>query len=365
MTQLVVRGGQVLTPLEERLTDILIEDGRIARIGDLGDVSGAETIDAVGRYVTPGLFDLQVNGGPECDFWGELEADALSRFTRSLAQSGVTAFLPTIITGDLQAMRKNVQFLKKAAALPKNGGASPQYWSRMPGVHLEGPCLSPFKPGVHPPEHLQPLNAKVLKELLDDNVKLITLAPELDPSGESLKMLHGKGVKVALGHSNATYAEAQNAFAAGVQMMTHTFNALPAVHHRNPGAVMAALLDDDVFCCMICDGKHLDPAAAQLIFKTKGLERTILVTDIAHIGTNEGGLVGSSIMLDDAVRNVVEWGICSFRDAIVMAAYNPAKAMGLEDSIGQLEVGRDADLVIWNRQTLAVEKVCLSGGFVS
>lgn len=367
--QLVVKGGRVLTPLEERLTDILVEDGKVARIGDLdlADIPKATVVDASGKLVTPGLFDLQVNGGPECDFWGDLTAANVSRFSKTMAAAGVTAFLPTIITGDLAGIRKNMQFLKKE--VPLNGGSKgssgQKFWARMPGIHLEGPCLSPEKPGVHPPQHLQPLTPDVIGKLVDENVKLITLAPELDPSGACLKILHDKGIRVALGHSDATYEEAQKAFRSGVAMMTHTFNALPAVHHRKPGAVAAALLNDDVFCCMICDGKHLAPAAAHLILKTKGVARTILVTDIAHVGTTQGGLVGSSILLDEAVRNVVEWGIANFRDAVVMATYNPALAMGLEESIGQIDVGRNADFVVWNAETLAVEKVFVGGELVA
>lgn len=364
---LIVRGGQVLTPLEERLTDILIDDGgKIARIGDVGDVAGAEIVDARGCFVTPGLFDLQVNGGPECDFWGELTAPAVASFSKTMAAAGVTAFLPTIITGDLDAMRKNVEFLKsQTSANGSKDKSGREFWARMPGVHLEGPCLSPAKPGVHPPQHLQPLTTAVINKLADPTVRLITLAPELDPSGACVKLLHDKGIKVALGHSDATYEEAQKAFGQGIDMMTHTFNALPGLHHRKPGAVMAALLNDSVYCCMICDGKHLDPAAAQLIFKTKGVEHTILVTDIAHVGTSQGGLVGSSILLDEAVRNVVEWGIASFRDAIVMASFNPAKAMGLDDSFGQLAPGRHADLVLWDQTTLAVKKVFVGGKLVT
>ncbi len=363
--QLIVRGGQVLTPLEERLTDILVEDGQIARIGDLGEVSGAEIVDAGGCFVTPGLFDLQVNGGPEVDFWGELETTAVAKFTKTMAAAGVTAFLPTIITGDLAGMRKNVEFLKSQGATNgSKGKTGEEFWARMPGVHLEGPCLSPAKPGVHPPQHLQPLTTEVINKLADKTVRLITLAPELDPSGACLKLLHEKGITVALGHSDATFEEAQKAFGQGVHMMTHTFNALPGLHHRKPGAVMAALLNDAVFCCMICDGKHLDPAAAQLIFKTKGVEHTILVTDIAHIGTTGGGLVGSSILLDEAVRNVVNWGIASFRDAVVMASFNPAKAMGLDDSFGQLAPGRHADFVLWDQKTLAIRKVFVGGRLV-
>src|SRR5579883_385931 len=148
----------------------------------------------------------------------------------------------------------------------------------MPGIHLEGPCLSPAKPGVHPTHYLQPLNMEVLTELIAPAVKLITVAPELDPSGECLKLLQRSNVVISLGHSNATYDEARLAFNRGVALITHTFNALPPIHHRSPGAITAALLDDRVSCCVIADGLHLAPPAVDLIFKTKGYGRSILVT---------------------------------------------------------------------------------------
>jgi N-acetylglucosamine-6-phosphate deacetylase len=231
----------------------------------------------------------------------------------------------------------------------------------MPGVHLEGPCLSPQRPGVHPPQHLQPLSLEVLRKITTNIVKLITLAPELNPSAEIVQFLSDKKVCVALGHSNATYEEAQNAFAQGVSMMTHTFNAMAPLHHRNPGAVTAALLDDKVWCCVIADGQHLVPPAVQLILRTKGFAKTILVTDIAHVGTSQGGLVGSSILLNEAVENVVKWGFCTFPQAIRMASYNPAKALGWEQKIGVLAPGAAADVVVWDKETLAIKRVISRG----
>lgn len=143
--------------------------------------------------------------------------------------------------------------------------------------------------------------------------------------------------------------------------MTHTFNALPPLHHREPGAVGAALLDRRVTCCMICDGLHLSPAAAALIERCKGVDSTILVTDIAKVGTSQGGLVGASIYLCEAVRNCVQWGISSFSDAIKMASYNPANTLGLSNQLGVLRPGAVADMVVWDTKTLAIRHVIFNG----
>jgi N-acetylglucosamine-6-phosphate deacetylase len=381
MSQLLIKGGHVITPLEERMTDVTLDGGRITSIGPASaDGTG---IDAHGCYVTPGLFDLQVNGGPECDFWGDPDAKQVADFAETLARVGVTAILPTLITDDIEHLRKNIEFLEKqigvgastlepAAVVAKSrsaggSGAAAALLKerplpvRMPGIHLEGPCLSPEKPGVHPKQHIAPLSLEVLERIIVGPVKLITLAPEKDPSGKTLEYLRQRGVVISLGHSNATFDEAQQAFNRGVSMITHTFNALPPIHHRDPGAVTAALLDDRIFCCIICDGLHVSPAAAQLVFKSKGIARSILVTDIAHIGTSQGKLVGSSITLDMAVRNAVKWGALTFQQAIQAATYNPARAMGMDNAIGHIAPGKLADLVLWDKQALAIKHVIAGG----
>jgi N-acetylglucosamine-6-phosphate deacetylase len=231
----------------------------------------------------------------------------------------------------------------------------------MPGIHLEGPCLSPSRPGVHPAEHIQPFTPAVLKQLMDPSVLLMTAAPESDEDGTAVAFLQQHGVAVSLGHSNATYEEAQRAFNEHkVRLMTHVFNALPPLHHRQPGAVTAALLNGSVTCCLIADGLHLAPAACQLVYALKGKQGTILVTDRAHIGTSTGALVGSSITLDEAVRNMTQWGITSFAEAIYMATHNPAQALGL-DSIGSLAAGKLADVVLFKKEDLQVSRVILGG----
>ncbi len=361
MKKLRLVGGQVITPLEVRFADILIEGGLITAIVPQEQSTPAyENLEMGGRLVTPGLIDLQLNGGPALDFWGKPTEEELEKFTRAQALGGVTTFLPTLITAAIDHLVENIGWLLKHgvnADLSLTKGLS----ARMPGIHLEGPCLSPKRPGVHPSDHLQPFDVEILKRLIIPGVALMTMAPELDPEGEALQYLQSHGVIASLGHSNANQVEARKAFDAGVRLMTHTFNAMAPLHHRDPGAAGAALMDDRVSCCLIADGLHLAPETVSMILKLKGLRRSILVTDAAKVGTTGGGLVGSSILLADAVRNCVEWNSASFQEAIRMASYNPARVMGFDEKVGHIEVGKYADLVIWKPADLSVELVLVGG----
>ncbi|HEY9754814.1 MAG TPA: amidohydrolase family protein [Oculatellaceae cyanobacterium] len=385
MSSLVLTGGTVITPQETRFCDVFIDDGTISAVGADNDDSSltADAFDVSDCYLTPGLIDLQLNGGPRCNFWGDPTAEEVTALSDDLLKAGVTTILPTLITDDIAHLKKNIAFLKSLGAgtssnshlgkNPNKGAQKPatkepsgedKYSGamvRMPGIHLEGPCLSAQKPGVHPPQFIQALSKELLEQIIDDSVKLVTVAPETDATGKAVEFLIGKNIAVSLGHSNATFSEAQKAFDSGVKLVTHIYNALPAVHHRAPGAVTAALLDDSVTTAIICDGLHVAPEAVKLVLKTKSKDRVILVTDAAFIGTTGGGLVGSSITLNQAVKNVVKWGAASFAQAIQMATWNPAKAVGLQEFVGHLASGKMADIVAWDKNTLDIKHVFLGG----
>lgn len=368
MSKLVITGGHVITPVTERFASVFIDDGRIVEICSVasdnrenGSKVVGEKLDASGCYVTPGLVDLQVNGDPHCSLWGDPTLDELTAMRKALAKAGVTAFLPTLITDSAEHLKVNVDRLTAWGAGVEDKWTADTSGARMVGIHLEGPCLSPQRPGVHPPEWIVAPSVSLFEKVVNQSVKLVTMACERDTGSVCTKWLHERNVVVSLGHSNATYDEAQAAFKSGVTMLTHTFNALPPIHHREPGAVSAALLDRLVSCCVIADGLHLSPQAVELIYRMKGLEHTILVTDIAHVGTTGGSLVGSSITLDQAVRNVVKWGVASFPEAIRMASLNAAKSIGMSERIGAIQPEAFADLVIWDKETLEIKHVIVGG----
>jgi len=184
-----ITGGRIITPMEERLTDLWVKDGKIIGLGDSADRieakdqqqsikdSDYEVFDANGLYVTPGLIDLQINGGPDCDLWEDPAPEELNSLRRELATKGVTSFLPTLITDDLGHLRKNIDFLAAQGA-SRHISADPHGMARMLGLHLEGPCLSPERPGVHPPKHIQPFSVEVLRSIITPDISLMTAACE-------------------------------------------------------------------------------------------------------------------------------------------------------------------------------------------
>lgn len=378
MPNYVIKCARIFTPDASDFNRIYVRDDKIVHLSrhsaadrsdavgsgpendPQGYLQGFEELDFSELIAVPGFIDLQMNGSSACNFWQDISADQLEALRLEQAQHGVTSFLPTLITDSLENLKRHRDFLAKHGL----GGAGNQRGlARIPGLHLEGPCLSPQKPGVHPVEHIQPLSLEVIKELVPEGsheVVLMTAALEGDPTGSVQNYLQNQQVALSLGHSNATYEEAERAFARGSRLLTHTFNALPPLHHRQPGAVGAALLDERVTCCLIADGLHLAPQICALIVKIKGLDRTILVTDRAAVGTSQGSLVGSSIILDEAVVNMIDWGICDLAGAVRMASTNAAAAIGRAQSLGQLGSGFLADIAFLD-QDLKVRKTMVGG----
>jgi N-acetylglucosamine-6-phosphate deacetylase len=368
MSSILINGAEIVTPLEIFKAHLRIEDDRIAKVSDSLSATGAgasQVIDGRGCYLTPGLIDLQVNGSRDCNLWGQPTMQQFEQLRHKLLKVGVTSFLPTLITAELQHLRHNIAFLVAngvGSITTKNTRVA---LARVPGIHLEGPFLSEQKPGVHPRKQLQSISVAAIKKLITPEVMLMTLAPELTGASAAIKYLLKHNVKVSLGHSNATFEQAKRAFGAGVALMTHTYNALPALHHRAPGAVAAAMLNPKVYCTVIADGLHVHPAAIELLLKCKGVNRTILVSDAAWEGTRHGKLVGSSITVTDAVRNIARWKVAAFADAITMASYNPAAAMGLERKIGHIAPGKKADLLLWDKKSLKLKSVIFNGQLIS
>ena len=246
------------------------------------------------------------------------------------------------------------------------------------GVHLEGPFLNPQKRGAHPPEYLLPLTIDQLQRVLGDYaniVKLITLAPELDTTGQAIPYLRSLGITVSLGHSLATAAQAQQAFELGASMVTHAFNAMPGLHHREPGLLGAALIHPNVWCGLIADGQHICPTMIQVLLRASGdSPKVFLVSDaLAPLGLPDGfypwdrrqitvkngtaqlldgTLAGTTLPLLVGVQNLVHWGICEVESAIALATEVPRQAI----SLSGLELGKPAtQLLRWHLNTATTQ----------
>jgi N-acetylglucosamine-6-phosphate deacetylase len=313
-------------------------------------------------YLIPGLIDLHVHGAAGADVM-DATPQALQTISRALAQEGVTGFLATTLT----ASRANIR------AAVANVAASDD--PAILGVHLEGPFLAAEKAGAQHPQHLLLPDASLFKSwqaCANGAIKLVTLAPELSGAYDFIAQLHEQGIVVALGHTNATFAQTEQGIAKGASYATHLFNAMRMITQREPGASGALLLNDQVTAELIVDHYHLHPAMVELALRVKGVERLVLVSDAmrakclpdGHYQLGElavqvvagkatladGRLAGSTLRLPEALRFIAEHRLGGLSAAIKMASLNPAKIVGLAERKGSITVAKDADLVVLNKE---------------
>lgn len=313
-----------------------------------------QVLDVAGDWVSLGGVDLQINGTLGLAFTDLKPGDSasLEKICQFLWQQGIDGFLPTLVTTSVENIQRSLSiiadFIQSRMPLEQPG-------AQILGVHLEGPFLNPQKRGAHPAEYILPLTIDQLKRVLGDYaqvVKVITLAPELDPACETIPYLRSLGITVSLGHSLATAAQAQQAFKLGASMVTHAFNAMPGLHHREPGLLGAALVHPTVQCGLIADGQHICPTMIQLLLRASNYDKGLfLVSDaLAPLGLPDGiypwderqiivkngtarladgTLAGTTLPLLVGVQNLVRWGICEVKSAIALATVAPRQAIGL------------------------------------
>ena len=333
-----VEASQVVTPAGVvGPARVVIEDGLIASIDSIST--------APERTLVPGFVDLQVNGIDDVDV-ATADGDDWDRLDALLAAQGTTTWCPTLVSAPLDSYRGPLARIGAAAA--RADGGRPQ----IAGAHLEGPFLG-GAPGAHDPALIAPVDRAWLADLAPV-VRLVTLAPEADGATAAIGDLADRGVLVSLGHSTATYEEATAAIDAGARLVTHLFNAMAPLHHRQPGLVGAALTDDRVAVALIADKVHVHPAALRLAFRAKGADGVVLVTDAVALRAGirvvdgaprlaDGTLAGSVLTMDAAVRNAVAAGVDP-ADAVRAASTTPARLLGLTDR-GAIASGMRADLV--------------------
>ena len=347
---------------------IEVSDGRVTAIGSRSESeipSGTHLLDFPGATLAPAFLDVHIHGAGGHDVM-EATPEALAKVCGFLASRGTGSFLATTVTAPLDATLRSLSGLAKLIESAKADG-----WlgARPLGIHLEGPFLSHAKRGVHPPEHLLTPDNSIFDRMFhaaEGHVRLMTLAPELPGALELAGHATAHGVRVSVGHSNATAAETKKAIAAGACSATHTFNAMRALDHREPGILGTVLTTDSLFAELICDGIHVDPALVPLWWRAKGGQRAILVTDAmsaagmpdgeytlggfaVHVAdgraTADGVLAGSVLTLERALKNFVAFTETTVENALPLVTRNPAAMTGFGDSAGTLRMGGPANLV--------------------
>ncbi|EGO3718109.1 N-acetylglucosamine-6-phosphate deacetylase [Listeria monocytogenes] len=320
--------------------------------------------DGNGGLLIPGMIDVHIHGAKNYDMM-DGSTESIQAVSMACAETGCTSFLVTSVSSSLEDLIQMIRQTKKV--IGKEKGA------KIAGIHLEGPYLNIEKKGMQNPAHLRHPDLKEMKKIFDEAdglIKMVTIAPELPGGIELIEFLKKRGVVVAIAHSNATYEEAQDAFEKGASHITHCFNAMPAIHHRAPGLVAAALENDSISVQAIVDGVHLHPGIVRLIHKIKGPDKMVLTTDALQamgVGDGEyifgghqvtvtegvarlqdGTLASSTVTMNKSLRLSNEFGI-NLQDTIQMATSTPADILGMKN-LGRIEKGYSADLVLLDKK---------------
>lgn len=330
----------------------------------------------LGEIVAPGLVDTHIHGYAGKDIMNA-EEGALNVISKGLLECGVTSFLPTTLT---DSKEKTDAALKRVAAEYKDVEGA-----KVRGIFLEGPFFTEKYKGAQNPAYMSDPKVDYLKEWIeisDGLVNKIAIAPEREGASDFIKKANAMGVRVALGHSDASFEQAVAAVDAGANIFVHTYNGMSGLHHREPGMVGAAM-STDAISELICDGHHVNPNAANILMNAKGRDKIALITDCMSAGgmadgdymlgefpvrveggtarLKEGGsLAGSILKLKEAVKNVVDWEIADIFEAIQMASLIPAKSVGIDNICGKLHEGYAADFIVLDYD-MNLEKTFLNG----
>ena len=384
MPSLLLRNASLVLPdgvLEQGW--LLVEDGRITGVAATSGqpepvlAPTTEVRDVAGLHVVPGFVDMHVHGGGGAAFSaGDVEQALVA--ARFHLGHGTTTIMASTVTGPLAEIEHHIGEL---SGLVQDG--------LLAGIHLEGPFISKARCGAHDPGLLRTPTRTDVTRLLRagaGTVRMVTIAPELEDGMDAVRLLTDSGVIAAIGHTDATYAQTRTAIELGAPVGTHVFNAMRPVHHREPGPVTALLEQEQVLCEVVNDGLHVHPSVVHLMFAAAGAHRIALITDAmvaAGVGDGEyrlgaltvqvrdgearltdgDSLAGSTLTMDNALRNAVRLAGVSLVDAAISASLTPARALGIADLVGSLETGKQADLVVLD-EDLRVGSVMRKGEWV-
>lgn len=342
----------------------VIEDGfivygeQIVEVGHMNDFSHStlETMDAKGQTIIPGMIDIHIHGGYTVDAM-DADPQKLLAFSEDLLQEGVTSFFATTMT------QSKDNIAKALAAVPKGV----ELGANIAGVHLEGPYVNVEKAGAQPHEYIIPPDVNQLKEwneLANGMIKLVTFAPEKDEDQSFQSYMQQHQIVGSAGHTDATFSELAER---KITHFTHLYNQMKGLHHREPGTVGYALLDEQAYVELIVDGIHVHPEMVRLVYKMKGADRICVITDAMRakglpdgryelggqpvslknetVTLDDGTLAGSALTMDNAFRNIMQFTGCSIEEAVKMTSVNQAKEFNLTQK-GAIAPTKDSDFVL-------------------
>lgn len=362
--------ARIVTPFRIIEHGTLVTDGpTIAEVGPANEITippGAKKIDIEGNWLTPGFVDLLVHGGGGYGF-ADMSREALEKISDYYFRHGTTGMLAALYSKPEKDMLADVRRISEFVHRETR--------SNIWGIHLEGPFINSELHGAMKAEYLWHPDLQAWERLFDASggtIRLMTIAPELPGVEAIMRAAARHGVVLSIGHSKATYQEVLNAIDNGAAHVTHMFNAMPVFHHRNPGVVVGALLHNELKIELIADGIHVHPAVMKLLYNVKGDGGIVLITDAIRAGgmkdgdytfmdqtitvkakrayLGDGTLAGSTLTMEEAVKNMVWLVDVPVTNAVRMASFNGAKVLGLSNRKGILAVGKDADLVVMNAE---------------
>jgi N-acetylglucosamine-6-phosphate deacetylase len=360
---------------------VLTEGDKVIEVGPMSSCpasSEAEVIELDPSFsVVPGFIDVHIHGSSGADVMDATD-EALRTMAKTLPKEGTTSFLATTMTAPIADIERALQNVAQYIY-----SSNPPGEAEVLGIHLEGPFISPKRAGAQHPKNIIEPNIELFQKwqnIANGHIRLVTLAPEENNGLALAAYLKETGVVASIGHSDAVYEQVTAAIQSGVTHATHLFNGMRGIHHREPGVAGAVLMHDEVVCELIVDGIHVAPEMVRFVYKMKGCDGLILITDamrakclgagIYELGgqdvivqgekatLRDGTLAGSILKLGDAVKNAMSFTGCTLEDIIRMASWNPAKQLGVSDKKGSIRAGKDADLVVLDEQHHVVMTIC-------
>lgn len=341
---------------DEKIRNIINEE-------EINNIDGIEKIDVKGKYISPGFIDMHIHGFDGFDTMDATE-EAMQAISKGIARNGVTSFLPTTMSMPIENINRALDNIRKIKEKGVQG-------AEILGVHVEGPFINKKFKGAQKKEYIIPFDYDIINDH-KDIISLITIAPELEGALDFIKKVKNEtNIVLSIGHSDATFEETLEGITCGISHITHLFNAMTGLHHRNPGVVGAAFTSN-VSCELIADEIHVHPGLFSMLLKVKGLDGIVLVTDCMSAGGKEDGeyelggqkvfvknkrakledntLAGSVLNLNNAVYSVYKHTDYSIPQLIQLVTLNPAKVLGLDSIKGSLDIGKDADITVFDEE---------------